>query len=215
MALLDIVTQKLAEVAAFHDHSIVYIRSRISGELDAEGVESIEELSADSLALLDRLLDCELNDHNETGGRKRIRFTMANTSLNALLARLSPDALERVTAFVRAELTVNANDPAGLTEAAAEQQLTADERKMARTHGGCVAFLTAKRAHEAQLVAAENEARIPNDKLALLKVLCGPDPIAIRDRWNATRGVGLGDELAKKAGPNVAGPNMPLFGKGR
>jgi hypothetical protein len=79
-----------------------------------------------------------------------------------------------------------------------------------------VALLPAKRQHEATLVAAENEAKIPATKLALLRILVGDDPVAIRNKWTATQGIGLAAEAMSQrtdaAVGNVphAAPVMPL-----
>jgi len=89
MTLLSIVRSKLAQVAGFRDASIAYIETRIDGVLadlgadgtgstTAEKVSLIADASPSSLALVDRLLDCELNDHNETGGRKVFRKLFRN-----------------------------------------------------------------------------------------------------------------------------------------
>jgi hypothetical protein len=232
MSLLDIVNAKLVQIASYHDASITYIRERIDGLLDAEEVESLEGLSTDSLALVDRLLDCEMNDHDECGGRKRNR-TMAQHSqttsllhpvsiLSTKLTRLlsiSPDDFRRVEKLCDVCLTSKGGQAAlsASDEEFAASQLTEAERKEAtRLPGGCVALLTAKRQHEATLVAAENEAKIPATKLALLRILVGDDPVAIRNKWTATQGIGLAAEAMSQRTDAAVGtvphaaPVMPL-----
>lgn len=130
--------------------------------------------------------------------------------LTRLLA-LSPDDFKRVEALADVCLKSSGGQAAlsGNSEEFAASQLTEAERKEAkRLPGGCVALLAAKRQHEARLVASENEATIPRDKLVLLKILVGDDPVAIRDRWNTIKHTG--ENLAASA--RTAAPIFPFDG---
>jgi hypothetical protein len=232
VTLLCIVRSELAQVAAFADASIAYIETRIDGVLaelnidgtgatTAEKVGLIADASESSLALIDRLLYCELNDHNESGGRKVLRkphqmkgndpmstlhpVSLLTEKLTRLLA-LSPADFKRVEALADGCLKSAGGQAAlsGNDQEFAASQLSPDELKASRRlPGGAVEMLAAKKRHEAALVANENEATIPREKLVLLKILVGDDPIAIRDRWAL---------LKSTAGGNIAMPAMPFAG---